>query len=152
MHNENVEILQTLKEPKKKGKPRKPFTPKEKKIKSKPFKIKKKMMPTKVEKPSEKAPAKKKPVKKEVVKKETIKKPIVKKPKAKAEIEAPSDELLITKLNGMGPATAKKFEEIGVTTIKQLIGEDPTELSMLVKGASEERIKRWVEEGKKLLK
>ena len=43
MHTENVELLKSLKPPKKKGKQRKPFTPKEKKLKPKPFKVKKKI-------------------------------------------------------------------------------------------------------------
>jgi ribosomal protein L13E len=143
IYSQNVEMLKTLKEIKKKTKKRKPFTPKEKKTKPKPFKMKKKMMPTKVKKPPVKAPVTKEP---------PAKKAPVKKTKVKATSKIPKEETPLTKLSGMGPATAKKFQEIGVTNIKQLLEEDPKELAMLVKGASEERIIKWCEEAKKMLK
>jgi len=127
-HPENIELLKTVKLIEKKGKKRKPFTPKEKKVKSKPFKPKKKMRPAKVEKPKAK-PAKKK----------------VKAKEAKGEVP-------LTELDGLGPATAKKFQEIGVTSVKDLIKEDPKELGLLIKGCSEDRIRSWIEDGKKLVK
>jgi predicted flap endonuclease-1-like 5' DNA nuclease len=136
-HEENIELLKKLKPLDKKAKPREPFTFKEKKRTT--FKVeeeKPKIVQPKVKK--EKGPIKKEKVK--APKKEVIKEEI-------AQQGTP-----LSSLSGFGPATASKFKELGVETIEQLIKEDPSELKALLKGVSEERIKKWIEEGKELLK
>ncbi|MBD3255264.1 MAG: hypothetical protein GF383_09240, partial [Candidatus Lokiarchaeota archaeon] len=57
----------------------------------------------------------------------------------------------LTELSGLGPATAKKFEELGVKNIRDLIKENPEELGLLITGVTEERIRGWIEDAKKLL-
>ncbi|MFW9874446.1 MAG: helix-hairpin-helix domain-containing protein, partial [Candidatus Thorarchaeota archaeon] len=57
-----------------------------------------------------------------------------------------------TDLPGLGTATAKKFSELGVNTIEDLCEESPDELSALIKGVSADRLKVWIEEGKKMIK
>jgi nucleotidyltransferase/DNA polymerase involved in DNA repair len=58
----------------------------------------------------------------------------------------------LTELSGLGAATAKKFIELGVNNIEELVKEDIDELILLIKGVSLERLKKWIEEGKELLK
>ena len=41
--------------------------------------------------------------------------------------------------------------EIGISDVETLCKEDPKEVATLVKGCSEERVAKWIEEGKKLL-
>jgi len=147
-HESNVEKLKKLKDTDKKAKKKKPFVAKEKK--RTPFKPKaskpekkpvKKVVAEKPAKPTK--AAKKTPApKKERVKKEpkTIKKEL-----PKAETTA------LTSLSGLGPATAKKFEELGVSCAEELVKEDPAELAKLIKGVSEERIINWIKECKELL-
>ena len=60
--------------------------------------------------------------------------------------------IALTELSGLGPTTAKKFKEIGVENISDMCKEEPKELAMLIKGCSEERIKKWIEEAKELFK
>jgi len=144
-HENNIEELRKLKDTGKKGKKKKPFVAKEKK--RTPFKPKiskpekkavKKVVAEKPVKAVKKAPAPKKervkkepkPIKKEILKAETTK---------------------LTSLSGLGPATAKKFEELGVSCAEELVKEDPAELASLIKGVSEERIKNWISECKELL-
>lgn len=144
-HESNIEELRKLKDTGKKGKKKKPFVAKEKK--RTPFKPKvskpekkavKKVVAEKPAKAVKKAPAPKKervkkepkPIKKEILKAETTK---------------------LTSLSGLGPATAKKFEELGVSCAEELVKEDPAELASLIKGVSEERIKNWINECKELL-
>ncbi|MFX1353945.1 MAG: helix-hairpin-helix domain-containing protein, partial [Promethearchaeota archaeon] len=57
----------------------------------------------------------------------------------------------LTALSGLGPSTEKKFIELGVNSVEDLIKENPEELSVLIKGVSEERIQKWIEEGKSLI-
>jgi predicted flap endonuclease-1-like 5' DNA nuclease len=144
-HETNIETLKKLKpvsrktELKKpyefKEKKRTPFKPKVEKAKKKPVKAKKVTQEPKVTK---KAP----PLKKEKVKKEP-------KPAKKA---LPSEETTkLTSLSGLGPTTAKKFEELGVSCVEELVKEDPAELASLIKGVSEERIINWISECKELL-
>ncbi|MBY8985776.1 MAG: hypothetical protein KGD65_11945 [Candidatus Lokiarchaeota archaeon] len=144
-HPENVEKLKTLKVPKKKEKSRSPFVKKEKKrTEFKPKKEKVKAKPKEIlEEPSEKPTVKKKA---DTVKKEKIK--TVKKGKVKIEEKGRP----LTELSGLGAATAKKFTEIGVETIEVLIEENPEELSSLISGVSKERLEKWIEEGKELIK
>ena len=80
--------------------------------------------------------------------------PIQQEPKrAKVESKAISkDRLPLTELPGLGPTTEKKFVELGVNSVEELLLEDPSELAKLIKGCSEERIKTWIEEGKELVK
>ena len=98
----------------------------EKVVAEKPAKIAKKAPAPKKER-VKKEP---KPVKKELPKAETTK---------------------LTSLSGLGPATAKKFEELGVSCVEELVKEDPAELASLIKGVSEDRIKSWISECKELL-
>ena len=144
-HESNIEKLRKLKDISKKGKKKKPFKAKEKK--RTPFKPKvsipkkkavKKVVVEKPAKAVKEAPA----PKKERVKKES-------KPKKKELSEAETTTL--TSLSGLGPATAKKFEELGVSCAEELVNEDPAELASLIKGVSEERIRFWISECKELL-
>jgi ribosomal protein L13E len=134
-HESNVEELRKLKETGKKAKKKKPFVAKEKK--RTPFKPKASKPEKKPVKAVKKAPA----TKKERVKKEPK---AIKKELPKAETTA------LTSLSGLGPATAKKFEELGVSCAEELVKEDPAELAKLIKGVSEERIKNWIIECKEL--
>ncbi len=142
---ENVEKLKSLKVTEKKKKKRKPFVKKEKK--NTPFKPKKEKPEVKTKKIIEKAPkipAVKK--KADTVKKE--KKKPVKREKVKTEEAGTS----LTDLSGLGAATAKKFAELGVGSVEELIKENPEELVSLISGVSLERIAKWIEEGKEMLK
>ena len=144
-HENNIEELRKLKDTGKKGKKKKPFVAKEKK--RTPFK-------PKISKPEKKA------VKKVVAEKpvKAVKKaPAPKKERVKKEPKPIEKEILkaettkLTSLSGLGPATAKKFEELGVSCAEELVKEDPAELASLIKGVSEERIKNWISECKELL-
>ena len=144
-HESNVEKLRKLKDTGKKEKKKKPFVAKEKKrtvFKPKASKPEKKAVEKVVtEKPAKvakKAPA----PKKEKIKKEskTIKKEL---PKA--------GTTALTSLSGLGPATTKKFEELGISCVEELVNEDPTELASLIKGVSEEKLKLWISQCKELL-
>jgi predicted flap endonuclease-1-like 5' DNA nuclease len=144
-HSENVEKLKNLKLPEKKKKKRKPFVKKEKKRTAFTPKIEKpKVKPKKAVKEAPKIPVEKKKVEK--VKKEKVKP--AKKEKVKAEVKG----RLLTELSGLGAATAKKFVELGVETVEELIKENPEELTPLIKGVSLERLTKWIEEGKELIK
>ena len=135
-HEANVEELKKLKPASKKSKKKKPYEFKEK-IRT-PFK-------PKVEKP------KKKPVK-AVKKAPPLKKEKVKKEPRPAKIElSETGTTKLTALSGLGPATAKKFEELGVSCVEELVNEDSAELAALIKGVSEERIANWINECKELL-
>jgi len=147
-HENNIEKLRKLKDTSKKAKKKKPYEAKEKKrtpFKPKVSKPKKKTVkkvvaekPAKPTKGAKKAPA----PKKEKVKEEP-------KPKKK---ELPEGETTaLTSLSGLGPATAKKFEALGVSCAEELVKEDPAELAKLIKGVSEERIKNWINECQELL-
>ncbi len=139
-------MLKTAKLIKKKGKKKKEYVPKEKRVKAKQ-KIKKKT-PVKTKLPSAEEPIteekQKKKIKASAPEKIKVKKP---KPEKEAEVE----EIPLTNLSGLGPATAKKFIEVGVKSVEQLCEEVPEELAHLIPGCSEDRISKWVEEGKKLL-
>lgn len=143
IHEENVELLKQLEKPKEeKKKERAAFVMKEKKPKKK--KKKEAYTPKPKKTPEKKAPSKKEKAKKE--------KPAKKKEVAKPE-ETKKEELDIklTDLAGLGPKTAEKLIELGVTDVEALCNEDPKELSMLVSGCSEEKISKWIDEGKELL-
>ena len=141
----NIKELRKVKDIGKKVKKKKPYEAKEKK--RTPFKPKtpkpKKIV---VEKVVVKKPAKvaeKAPVKKERVKKE---------PKPSKKEISKAETTALTSLSGLGPATAKKFENLGVSCAEELVNEDPAELASLIKGVSEDRITTWIEECKELLK
>ena len=144
-HEANIEELKKLKPVSKKTKKKKPyvfkektrtaFKPKVEKPKKKPAKVKK---ITQEPKPIKKAP--------------TPKKEKAKKERKSAVKELPTTETTkLTSLSGLGPATAKKFEELGVSCVEELVKEDPAELATLIKGVSEERIINWISECKELL-
>lgn len=78
--------------------------------------------------------------KKEEKPKKIIKKKVIKKPPIK-----------LTLLNKLGPSTEKKMIEIGIPDVQTLIKEDPKEVASLVSGCSEERVIKWIEEGKRLV-
>ncbi|MFX1558460.1 MAG: helix-hairpin-helix domain-containing protein [Promethearchaeota archaeon] len=145
IHNDNVEKLKNLKKLPGKEKPKKPFVQKEKKRTE--FKPKS----TKVKKTT---PKKAKPTPKKIIKKAKIipkEKPleqqleVIKKPKEKVK------GIPLTELTGLGPTTSDKFIELGVNSIEDLLQEDATELATLIKGVSEERIIKWIEEAKEIL-
>lgn len=162
-HETNINTLKTIEAPKKEGKKRTPFVKKEKKratfkpkkekVTEKPIKVKKvapekpttKKETTKKPTIKEKAPVKKKP---EVEKKPKAEVKAIEKPKPAAEKEGTP----LIKLSGLGLTTAKKFENLGVTSVEALIEEDPAELAKLIKGASEVKISTWIKEGEKILK
>jgi predicted flap endonuclease-1-like 5' DNA nuclease len=128
-HPENIEKLKSIEVPKKKGKKREPFVKKEKK--KTPFK-------PKTEKKVIKKPSK--PKKKEKVK--PIKLEAIQKPTGTP----------LTELDGLGAKTAKKFFELGVNNIEELVKENPDELGTLIQGVSTKRLIKWIKEGKELLK
>ena len=141
VHNENIEKLKSIEVPKKKGKKREPFVKKEKK--KTPFKPKiEKLKVKRVVKPKV-TPAKPvpKPIKKEKVKPAKIEK-----------VKVEPVGIPLTNLSGLGAATAKKFVELGVNTIEELIKENPEELAALIKGVSLDRLQKWIDEGKELIK
>ena len=147
-HESNIEKLRKLKDTSKKTKKKKPFKAKEKK--RTPFKPKaSKPIKKTVEKVVTEKPAK--PTK------ATKKAPAPKKEKVKVEPKLMKKELpkadttALTTLSKLGPATAKKFEELGVSCVEELVNEDPAELASLIKGVSEERMKLWISECKELL-
>ena len=142
---ENVEKLKTLKILKKKEKKRKPFVKKEKKSTPfKPIKEPSKEKPKKIIKEAPKTGAVKKKV--EAVKKEKIK------PSKKEKVKIKELGRPLTDLSGLGTATAKKFAELGVGSIEELCKENPEELAPLIKGVSIERMVKWIEEGKEIIK
>ena len=73
------------------------------------------------------------------------------KPKKKKKEKKEEKGTQLTKLSGLGAATEKKFQEVGVTNIEELVKEKPEELEMLIQGISAQRIIKWIEEGKELL-
>ena len=142
VYKDNVETLKAIKPLKKKGAKR-PYAPKEKVIKREKFK------PMVEETLVKKTVEKKKPAKKEEPKPKAKGKPEKEK---KAPVKEETVGIPLTELSGLGPATAKKFEEVGVMNVEDLCKENPKELSMLVKGCSEDKIQNWVNEGKEKLK
>ena len=136
-HESNIEKLRKLKDTSKKTKKKKPFEANEKK--RTPFK-------PKVSKPIKKTVEK---VVSEKPTKAAKKAPAPKKEKIKVEPKLTEKDILkadttaLTTLSKLGPATAKKFEE--------LVNEDPAELASLIKGVSEEKLKLWISECKELL-
>ena len=151
-YESNVEQLKKLKPIGKKVKKKKPYVFKEKKrtpFKPKVEKVRKK--PAKVEKTEQKPKITKKapPPKKEI--EEVELKPAKKEKKEKLKSEK-TKLTSLTSLIGLGPAAAKKLEELGVSCVEELIKENPGELAALIKGLSEERISKWCDEGKEMLK
>ena len=145
VHEKNVNLLKSLKISDKKGKKREPFVAKEKKrtgYKPKSKKIEKKVAP-KREKEIVEPPKKEKTAKPK--KEKTPKKSV------KEEEPAPQEGIALTELQGLGPATAKKLSELGVTSVENLVKESPEELALLIKGCSEDRLKKWIDEGKDLI-
>ncbi len=142
-HPENIKKLKAIDFPKKKGKKREPFVKKEKKeTPFKPISEKKKVKkPVKPKTPTVKAiPKPKKKEKIKPVKIEPIK--VIPKPSG----------IPLTELPGLGATTAKKFYELGVNTVEELVKENPDELVTLIKGVSSERLMKWIEDGKELIK
>ena len=140
---ENIDVLKNLKVAKKEKKKKKPFIPKEKRRTV--FKPKKEKPKVEMKKPIDKLIAK--PTIKEKVK--PVKKEKAK-PKKIEKVEEEEKGCALTELSGLGSATAKKFNELGVDTVETLCKEDPEELALLIKGVSAKRIKKWIEEGKEL--
>ena len=149
-HEKNIETLKSLKIPEIKQKKRDPFVAKEKKrtgFNPKTKKAKKKTTPV-IKK--EKVEIEQPKIKKEKVK---VEKPKEKKEKEKERVETILEKEImpLTELQGLGPATARKLNELGVESVEDLIKENPEELASLVKGCTEERLKKWIEEGKELM-
>ena len=143
--SENIEKIKSLKTPKVEKKKKKSFVMKEKK--RTPYK-------PKIEKTKAKP---KKMVKEEP--KVTPAKPVTK-PKKKGKVKPVKLEKIptehagipLTELSGLGAATANKFIELGVNNIKELCKENPEELAALIKGVTVDRLKKWIDEGKQLIK
>ena len=74
-----------------------------------------------------------------------------KKVEKKAKVKTEEKGTPLTSLSGLGSTTAKKFMEVGVNSVEELIEEKPEELILLISGVSEERLKKWIDEGKILL-
>jgi predicted flap endonuclease-1-like 5' DNA nuclease len=150
-YESNIELVKKLKPVKKvikkkpyvfKEKKRTPFKPKVEKVKKKPAKVEKTEQKPKITK---KAP----PPKKKIEEVEVVElKPAKKEKKEKLK----SEKTKLTAISGLGPAAAKKLEELGVSCVEDLIKEKPGDLAPLVKGISEERISKWCNEGKEMLK
>jgi len=140
VRTENIEKLKKVEVPKEKGKKREPFIKKEKK--KTPFKPKKEKVRAKPKQIIEKAP-KKLPVKKEP-----------KKPKIVKEKEEKREErgTALTEIQGLGITIANKFIDLGVNNIEELVKENPEELAALISGVSLKRLKKWIEEGKEIIK
>lgn len=144
IHPENIEKLKTLKIESERKKKR-PFIKKERKRTA--FKPKTEKIVEKVEETIEEIPVKKK--------KEIKKKPGKKaKPEAVKVEKAPEESkgIPLTELSGLGAATAKKFNALGVNSCEDICKENPEELAALIKGVSVEKLKKWIEEGKELIK
>lgn len=125
----NIEKLNSIEVSKEKKEKRTPFVKKEKK--TTPFK------------PREEREEPEKPA---------AKKEKVEKPKKKQKKEAKAEIIPLTKLHRLGPKTEEKFKEIGVNSVNDLIKENPEDIGTLVDGCSEDSVKSWIDEGKKLLK
>jgi predicted flap endonuclease-1-like 5' DNA nuclease len=151
-YESNIEQLKKLKPVKKvlkkkpyvfKEKKRTPFKPKaEKKVRKKPIKVEKTEQKPKITK---KAP----PPKKSIKEAEELE---LKPPKKEKKEKLKSDKTKLTSLTGLGPAAAKKLEALGVSCVEELVKENPGDLAPLIKGISEERISKWCDEGKEILK
>ena len=136
-HEKNIIELKKLKPISRKTKKKKPYEFKEKKRTPFEPKLEKaKKVPVKAQKSTQKPKVKKLP--------STKKEKVTKEPTA-------TETTKLTSLSGLGPATAKKFEELGVSCVEELVNEDPAELATLIKGVSEERIINWINECKELL-
>ncbi|MFX1568502.1 MAG: ribosomal protein L13e [Promethearchaeota archaeon] len=147
-NSNNIKKLKSLEIPSLDRKKKKPFVPKEKKkTPFKPEEMKKKAKPKK----SSTKPVSK-PIKKEKVKPTKKEKAITSKIEKVEKVPILSTGTPLTDLSGLGAATAKKFIELGVDTIEALIEEKSEELASLIKGVSEDRIKKWIEEGKDIIK
>ncbi|MHA1192014.1 MAG: hypothetical protein ACTSP9_06915 [Promethearchaeota archaeon] len=141
-HKNNVNLLKSIKTTASKDKKREPFIQKEKKrtpFKPKTKKTRKKPTPATIVKDT----------KSDVKPKEKPKKAIKKQPAKIKPIE--TDKTPLIKLSGLGPTTSSKFNDIGVTCVEDLLKEKPEELAPLIKGCSEEKISKWIEEGKELI-
>ena len=144
-HLENIEKLKSLKAPKLEKKKKKPFVLKEKK--KTPFKPKVEKL-----KPKPKKPVKEKP---KAVPAKPVSKPKKKEKVKPAKLEKSATKPVgtpLTELSGLGGATANKFIELGVSNVEDLCKENPEELAALIKGVSLDRLKKWIDEGKKLKK
>lgn len=155
-HESNIEQLKKLKPVGKKIKKKKPYVFKEKKRTPFKPKVEKKLRkkPIKVEKTEEKPKITKKapPSKKEKKEIKEVEEVEIKPAKKEKKEKSKSDKTKLTSLTGLGPAAAKKLEELGVSCVEELIKENPGELAALIKGLSEERISKWCDEGKEMLK
>lgn len=163
----NVEQLKKLKAVEKKGKKRPAFVRKEKKVRVRKKKVKKKVkLVEDVEVLSKEPAVKATPIAKQKVKAKAVpeaKEKVEKIPKTKVTPEAKEKPkkkkkekeeekgTSLTKLSGLGAATEKKFQEVGVNCIEELVKEKPDELGMLISGISAERITKWINEGQELL-
>jgi len=139
-HTENIEKLKKIKVPKKKGKRREPFVKKEKK--RTPFKPEKEKVRRKPKKVIEKAP------KKLPVKEEPKKPKIIKKKEEKPEEKGTP----LTEIPGLGTTIEKKFFDLGVNNIEELVKENPEELAALISGVSIKRLRMWIKQGKEMIK
>ena len=155
-HEFNIEQLKKLKQVGKKVKKKKPYVFKEKKRTPFKPKVEKKVRkkPAKVEKIEIKPKITKKapPPKKEIKEVEEVELKPAKKEKKEKKEKSKSDKTKLTSLTGLGPAAAKKLEKLGVSCVEELIKENPGELAALIKGVSEERLSKWCDEGKEILK
>lgn len=140
----NVEKIKSIKIQTKKGKKRESFIKKEKKktpFKPKTEKPKIKRVVKPKAPPTKSAPRPKKKEKIKPIKVEKLEK-----------VPTEPTGIKLTDLSGLGAATAKKFIEIGINNVEDLVKEDPNEIAALIKGVSLERLKNWIEEGKELTK
>ena len=155
-YESNIEQLKKLKPVGKKGKKKKPYVFKEKKRTPFKPKVEKKVRkkPAEVDKTEIKPKITKiaPPPKKKVEKVEVVELKPAKKEKKEKKEKSKSEKTKLTSLTGLGPAAAKKLEELGVSCVEELIKENPGELAPLIKGVSEERLSKWCDEGKEILK
>ncbi|MFX1301964.1 MAG: ribosomal protein L13e [Promethearchaeota archaeon] len=141
IYAENIEKLKPIEVPKKKSKKREPFVKKEKK--KTPFK-------PKVEKPKVKRVVKPKVAPAKPVPKHKKKQKV--KPTKIEKVKLEAAGIPLTELSGLGATTAKKFIQLGVNNVEELCKENPEELAALITGVSLQRLQKWIDEGKELIK
>ncbi|MBN1800048.1 MAG: ribosomal protein L13e [Candidatus Lokiarchaeota archaeon] len=155
-HDSNVDQLKKLKLPERKIKKREAFVKKEKK--RTPFKPKTEKK-NKATKPNTKPKTKVKP--KSTITQKTpalkqneilVKTPTIETKTPIKEEPIPKDKVTpLTALTGLGATTAKKFESVGVSCVEDLCKQNPGELAIKIKGATETRIETWIKEAKQKL-
>lgn len=99
--------------------------------------------------PASKSTAKKSAAKKPAAKKPAAKKPAAKKPAAKA--AKPVNKSDLTQVKGIGPATAKKMKDAGITSIDQIANPSAADQEKLKAFSSVKGFDQFSTEAKKII-